>query len=607
MTAAFALRRDPEAAFLGVETSFAGRAWRDRLDMRGRALAAEIARDHGLSDLLSRVLAGRGVSSADAEAHLAPSIRALMPDPDTLTDMAAAASRLADAVTRGETVAVFGDYDVDGATSAALLAGFLAEAGAKALTYIPDRIFEGYGPNVAAIDGLADGGATLLVTVDCGSTSIEALGHAVGRGLDAIVLDHHQVGATLPAAVAVVNPNRQDDLSGLGQLAACGVVFMTLVATTRELRRRGHWAARGGEPDLLAGLDLVALGTVADVAPLTGLNRAFVQKGLIALKSRARVGLAALMDASRLDGPPTPYHLGFLLGPRINAGGRIGDAGLGCRLMLSADDIESRTISAELDRLNGERQAIEKATLAEAEAEAMAALGLDGEGAAVAVVSGDGWHPGVVGLVASRLKEKFRRPAFAIAVAPDGLGVGSGRSIAGVDLGAAVRAAVEEKLILKGGGHAMAAGVTVDKSRLGEFRAFLEERLSRSVAVARGDQTLKIDAALTARAATPALMRELERAGPFGAGAPEPMLAFADHTLAGADVVGQGHVRLRLRSGDGATVSAIAFRAADGDLGQALLARRGGRIHVAGCLGVDRWGGAERATLRVVDAAPADG
>lgn len=606
MTAALAIRPAPDAAFLGVDASFGGRAWRDRLDARGRATVAEIARDHGLSDLLARVLAGRGVASAEVANHLNPSIRALMPDPDTLTGMAAAAARLADAAARGEHVAVFGDYDVDGATSAALLAGFLREAGAEVATHIPDRIFEGYGPNVGAIDRLADAGATLLVTVDCGSTSLEALAHAKARRLDVVVLDHHQVGAELPDVAALVNPNRQDDLSGLGHLAACGVVFMTLVATARELRRRGFWAARGAEPDLLAGLDLVALGTVADVVPLTGLNRAFVMKGLIALRARGRIGLAALMDASHLDGPPTPYHLGYLLGPRINAGGRIGDAGLGCRLMLSADEDESRTIAAELDRLNGERQAIERATLAEAEAEALAALGLEGEGASVAVVSGTGWHPGVVGLVASRLKERHRRPAFAIAVGPDGVGTGSGRSVLGVDLGAAVRAAVEEGLLVKGGGHAMAAGITIDTTKLGAFRAFLEERLASSVAAARGDRTLKLDAALTAAAATPALVRELERAGPFGAGAPEPVLALAAHTLASADVVGQGHIRLRLKAGDGASVAAIAFRAADGELGRALLSARGARIHAAGALGVDRWGGSEKASLRLIDAAPAE-
>lgn len=592
--------------FLGVERSFGNRVWRDRLDARGRASAAEIARDHGFSDLLSRVLAGRGVSSANALAHLNPSIRDLMPDPEALTGMAAAAARIADAAQRGERVAVFGDYDVDGATSAALLAGFLGEAGATVETYIPDRIFEGYGPNAAAIDRLADGGATLLVTVDCGSTSHEALAHARARGLDAVVLDHHQMGAELPPAAAVVNPNRQDDLSGLGHLAACGVVFMTVVAVNRELRRRGFWAARGGEPDLLAGLDLVALGTVADVVPLVGLNRAFVLKGLIAMRARGRIGLAALMDASRLDGPPSPYHLGYLLGPRVNAGGRIGDAGLGCRLMLATDDVEARRIAAELDRLNSERQAIERATLAEAETEANAALGLDGEGASVAVVSGAGWHPGVVGLVAARLKERFRRPAFAVAMGPDGVGTGSGRSVPGVDLGAAVRAAVEEGLLVKGGGHSMAAGVTIRAEKLGAFRAFLEERLATAVAAASGDRALKIDAALTAAAATPALVRELDRAGPFGAGAPEPVLALAAHTVAAADVVGQGHLRLRLRAGDGSTVGAIAFRAAESDLGRALMARRGGRVHAAGALGVDRWGGSEKASLRLIDAAAAE-
>ncbi|MFD1701583.1 single-stranded-DNA-specific exonuclease RecJ [Methylopila henanensis] len=589
-----------------MEASFGGRVWRDRLDARGRAVAAEIARHHSVSDLLARVLAGRGVATADVAEHLDPSIRRQMPDPDTLTDMAAAASRLADAAERAEKVAIFGDYDVDGATSTALLAEALARAGCDVRTHIPDRIFEGYGPNVAAIDMLADAGATLLITADCGSTSFEPLAHAKARGMDVVVVDHHQVGAALPEVAALVNPNRQDDLSGLGHLAACGVAFMTLVATSRELRRRGFWAARGGEPDLLAGLDLVALGTVADVVPLKGLNRAFVAKGLIALRGRGRVGLRALMDVARLDGPPTPYHLGFLLGPRVNAGGRIGDAGLGCRLMLCDDEPAAAAIAAELDRLNGERQAIERVTLAEAMAEAQAALGLDEEGGSTVVVSGEGWHAGVVGLVAARLKERFRRPAFAVAFGPDGVGTGSGRSLPGVDLGGTVRAAVEEGLLVKGGGHAMAAGVTLKADRLGAFRAFLEERLAAAVALSRADRSLRIDAALTATAATPELVRDLDRAGPFGSGAPEPVLALPAHIVASADVVGQGHVRLRLRAGDGASVGAIAFRAADGDLGRALLDARGARVHVAGSLGVDRWGGSERASLRVLDAAPAE-
>ncbi|HVI29248.1 single-stranded-DNA-specific exonuclease RecJ [Hansschlegelia sp.] len=606
MTAALRSAFPRGDAFLGVEASFDGRLWRDRLDARGRAAAAEIVRDHGHSELLARVLAGRSVASAEAPLYLDPSLRGLMPDPSCMTDMEPAAARLADAIERREAIAVFGDYDVDGATSAALLAGFVGDAGGDVRTYIPDRIFEGYGPNVGAIDMLADGGARLLVTVDCGSTSFDALAHARRRGMDVVVLDHHQVGAELPPVNALVNPNRQDDLSGLGHLAACGVVFMTLVATQRELRRRGFWAARGSEPDLLAALDLVALGTVADVVPLTGLNRAFVTKGLIAMRSRRRLGLRALMDAARLDGPAAPYHLGFLLGPRINAGGRIGDAGLGCRLMLCDDETEATRIAAELDRLNGERQAIERATLAEAEAEALSALGLDGEGAAVAVVSGEGWHPGVVGLVAARLKERHRRPAFAVAFAADGIGTGSGRSIVGVDLGAAVRAAVGEGLLIKGGGHAMAAGVTVRRDRLGALRAFLEERLAAAVTAARGERALKVDAALTAAAATPDLVRELDRAGPYGAGSPEPLLALPGHTVASAEVVGQGHIRLRLRAGDGAAVGAMAFRAAETDLGRALLASRGGRIHAAGSLTIDRWGGSERVCLRIVDAARAE-
>ncbi|GLK75199.1 single-stranded-DNA-specific exonuclease [Methylopila jiangsuensis] len=569
--------------------------------MRGRAVADEIVRHHGLSPFLARVLAGRGVASEAVERHLNPTFD-LLPDPNVLTAMPEAAARLADACARGEKVAIFGDYDVDGATSSALLAEFLTSAGCDVQVHIPDRIFEGYGPNVAAIDGLADAGATLLITADCGATSFEPLAHARARGLDVVVIDHHQMGAELPPANALVNPNRQDDLSGLGHLAACGVAFLTLIATRQELRRRGVTTA----PNLKRALDLVALGTVADVVPLTGINRLFVREGLEVLRRRRRPGLRALMDAARLDGPPTPYHLGFLLGPRINAGGRIGDAGLGCRLMLTGDEPEAGRIAAELDRLNGERQAIERATLAEAEAEAYAALGLDGEGASVAVVSGEGWHPGVVGLVAARLKERFRRPAFAVAFQPDGTGTGSGRSIPGVDLGAAVRGAVAEGLLAKGGGHAMAAGVTVRKEALGAFRAYLEEALGAAVARARADQSLKIDAALTAAAATLDLARDLERAGPFGSGAPEPVLALAAHTLSSADVVGQGHLRLRLRAGDGASVSGVAFRAADSDLGRGLIASRGARVHVAGSLGVDRWGGQERVSLRVIDAAPAE-
>src|SRR5262245_59541383 len=442
--------------FLGVERSACGRVWRDRLDDRGGALALAMAQRHDdVPELLARILAARGVEVDAVASFLDPTVRALMPDPDTLADARAAATRLADAVARGETVAIFGDYDVDGATSAAMLGRYLRHCGLRPVIHIPDRLFEGYGPNAEALRALAGQGATLLVAVDCGTTSHEPLLTARELGLDGIVIDHHQADERLPPALAVINPNRLDDLSGLGDLAAVGLVFMTVVALNRELRSRGFWTAERAEPDLLGFLDLVALGTVADVVPLKGLNRAFVAKGLIALRLRANPGLTALMDVARLNGPPEPWHLGFLLGPRINAGGRIGRATLGVDLLMQDDPSECARLAAELDRLNRERQAIEAATVAQAEAEAMAALGVEEKGAVV-VTAAEGWHPGVVGLVAARLKERFGRPAFAIALEPGGMGTGSGRSIAGIDLGRAVRQAVSAGLLLKGGGHAMA-------------------------------------------------------------------------------------------------------------------------------------------------------
>ena len=463
-----------ERFFLGVEHSASGRAWRDRLDQRAQARATAIAQRSGVPELLARVLAGRGVEPEDVEAYLDPTVRRLMPDPHVLTAMQAASERIAEAIVRQESVAIFGDYDVDGATAAALLAGYLRMSGLDPIVHIPDRIFEGYGPNVDAIRSFAERGATLLVTVDCGTTSQEALAEAKSLGLDAMVIDHHQADEELPPAVAIVNPNRADDLSGLGHLAAVGLVFLTLVAVARRLRRRDFWGAERGEPDLLSMLHLVALGTVADVVPLTGLNRAFVAKGLIALRRREHVGMTALMDVARLSGPPEAWHLGFLFGPRINAGGRIGRADLGVRLLLEQDPAEAARIASELDRLNRERREIEFAMVAQAEAEALAALGLEEKGAVV-VTAAEGWHPGVVGLVAARLKERYGRPAFAIALEAGGIGTGSGRSIPGVDLGRAVRRAVHEGLLIKGGGHAMAAGITLRKDALGALRAFLED------------------------------------------------------------------------------------------------------------------------------------
>ncbi len=591
--------------FLGVEQSATGRTWRDRLDERGNLRALSIIQRHGLPEILARVIAGRGIEPDEVEAFLDPTIRRLMPDPSSLTAMDAAAQRLADAVERRDAIAIFGDYDVDGATSSALLASFLQMAGSNALIYIPDRIFEGYGPNVAAIRALAERGTKLLVTVDCGTTSHEPLAEAARLGLEVVVIDHHQADEQLPAAVAVVNPNRLDDLSKLGHLAAVGVTFLVLVAVNRVLRMRGYWTAARPEPDLLDLTHLAALGTVADVVPLKGLNRAFVAKGLIAMRRREHAGLTALMDVARLAGPPEPWHLGFMLGPRINAGGRIGRADLGAQLLMLEDPVEAARIAAELDRLNRERQAIEQQTLAEAEAEAMAALGIEEKGAVV-VTAAAGWHPGVVGLVAARLKERFGRPAFAIALEPGDTGTGSGRSITGVDLGRAVRHAVAEGLLIKGGGHAMAAGITLRRGALAEFRAYLVEALAASVEAARRDRALPIDGAVSAAAANLELCATMDRAGPFGAGNPEPVIALPGHTIAYADPVGQAHIRVRLRAGDGAGINAIAFRAAGQKLGDALLKSRGQSVHVAGCLAVDRWQGDPRVQLRIIDVAPAD-
>jgi single-stranded-DNA-specific exonuclease len=591
--------------FLGVENSATGRVWRDRLDERGAARALAIAQHHALPELLARIIAGRDIETDAVDAFLDPTVKRTMPDPLVLTAMKEAAERIADAATRAETVAIFGDYDVDGATSAALLARFLRQCGLEPIIHIPDRLFEGYGPNSEAVRALAERGATLLVCVDCGTTSAEALGEAKTRGLDVVVIDHHQADENLPPALAIVNPNRRDDLSGLGHLAAVGLVFMTVIAVNRVLRERGFWRGDRSEPDLLGYLGDVALGTVADVVPLIGLNRAFVAKGLVALRRRERPGHVSLMDVARLSGPPEAWHLGFLLGPRINAGGRIGRADLGVRLLLENDPIEAAKIAAELDRLNRERQAIEQETLAQAEAEAEAALGLEDKGALI-VTAAEGWHPGIVGLVAARLKEKFGRPAFAVALEPGGIGTGSGRSIPSVDIGRAVRRAVAEGLLVKGGGHAMAAGVTLRKTALAEFRAYLEASLAADVEKSRRTSGLLIDGAVTAAAADAALLSMIARAGPFGSGNPEPIIALPAHTVVYAEEVGQAHLRVRLKSGDGSAVNAIAFRAVGQKLGAALRNSRGRQVHAAGSFTLDRWQGAERVQFKISDVAPAE-
>lgn len=588
-------------AFLGVERSILGRPWRARLDASGEATALALAQAHGLDDLLARVLAGRGVGVAEAKRYLDPTIRDLMPNPSTLTEMDAAVERLARAVETGEQIAIFGDYDVDGACSSALLIDYWRAAGApEPFLHIPDRIFEGYGPNSDAIRALAGRGATLLVTVDCGTVSHEPFAVACELGLDVIVLDHHQAPEALPAAT-IVNPNRQDDLSGQGALCAAGVVFLALAGLTRLLKTRGWFGDARPAPDLLAALDLVALATVADVAPLTGLNRAFVVKGLQVMRNRARIGLAALMDAARMDGPPRVYHLGFALGPRINAGGRIGDAGLGARLLTLSDPTEARRISQELDRLNAERQGIEKRALEEAIAQADMQF-LKSNRLSCLVVEGSDWHPGVVGLIAARLKERFSIPSFAFAFNGE-TGSGSGRSLSGVDLGKAVRRCVDLGLALKGGGHAMAAGVTLARGRLDEFRSYLNDALADAVDAARDADALVIDAAVSGRGVNIDLLRRVERAGPYGQGNPEPLFALPEQRLADAMVVGENHVRARLRSGDGATVEAIAFRAIGSPIGDALLRGRGEVFHVAARVSANHFRGVERVETRIADLA----
>jgi single-stranded-DNA-specific exonuclease len=562
-------------------------------------IALAIAQGHGVPDIVARVLAGRGVQAADAARFLDPTIRDLLPDPASLTDMEQAASRIADAVTRKEKVAIFGDYDVDGAASSALLKRFLAHFGVESEIYIPDRIFEGYGPNPDAMRELVARGASLIVTVDCGTNSAASIDAAKEAGADVVVIDHHQVGGALPQGVAVVNPNRDDDLSGQGHLCAAGVVFLTLVQVAKVLRQR---LAGSAQPNLLGLLDLVALATVCDVVPLVGVNRAFVVRGLQIMRQQSNVGLAALAKLSRIGEPINAFHLGFLIGPRINAGGRIGDAALGSRLLATDDPVEAQSIAETLDRLNQERQAMEVEMLAQARAEADAELA-GGNGPAVLVTADPSWHPGIVGLLASRLKDHARRPAFAIAFNPNGIGTGSGRSVPGFDLGRMVREAVEAGLLVKGGGHAMAAGITVEKEKLGALRAFFEERAAADVFRLQDQESLLIDAALAAEGATLQLLDTLEKAGPYGTGHVAPVFALPRHRLVDARLVGANHIRAELRSDSGGRIQGIAFRAADTALGDFLFRNRGQTIHTAGSLSSNYWNGNRSAQFRIIDAA----
>jgi single-stranded-DNA-specific exonuclease len=585
------------SSFLGIGRSVKGRKWIDRMSPAQTQVALEIAQRHGIPDILARVLAGRGVSADQAAGFLDPTLKALMPDPRSITDLEAAAKRIADAVRNREKVAIFGDYDVDGASSSALLARYLRFFGIEARIYIPDRIFEGYGPNPAAMRELS-AQASLIVTVDCGTNSAEAFDAVRENGSDIVVLDHHQVGGALPDVRAVVNPNRDDDLSGLGYLCAVGVVFMTLVDVSRQLRAHGI----NRLPDLLSMLDLVALGTVCDVVPLVGLNRAFVTKGLVAARHLSNPGLSALARVSSIGEPLNPFHLGFLIGPRINAGGRIGNAALGSMALVEEDANRAGEIAAELDRLNKERQAIETEMVAQARAEADRDMAT-GTPPAVVLTSSTEWHPGIVGLIAARLKEHTRRPAFAVALDGSGKGTGSGRSIPGFDLGKLVRAAVEEGLLVKGGGHAMAAGITVERAKLGDLRDFFEEKAASAVSSIIENETQKIDGALSARGANLMLISEIEKAGPFGTGNSEPVFVLPNHRVASSAVVGNGHLKVRLQAEDRSQIDAIAFRAADSELGQFLSGRAGRPVHVAGTLSVNHWNGRQTPQMRIIDAA----
>ncbi|MBY8827410.1 single-stranded-DNA-specific exonuclease RecJ [Hephaestia sp. CMS5P-6] len=582
---------------LDINRSILGQPW------RWRSLASD-ARDPDFApdDLVTQLLLARGCPREAIDAHRAPSIRAFMPDPSIFRDMDKAADRLADAVIGGERVTIFGDYDVDGATSAALMVRVLRDLGLDPAMYIPDRLMEGYGPSGEALVRIASGGSSLIVTVDCGAQAFDALAMAHEAGVDVVVVDHHKCAAALPLAHALVNPNRLDETDGAahGHLAAVGVAFLLAAALIRTLRARGFFAGRP-EPRLLDLLDIVALGTVADVAQLKGLNRAFVAQGLKVMAQRRNIGLNALIEASRLSRAPTASDLGFALGPRINAGGRVGKADLGVRLLTTTDPEEARAIAAELDRLNEERRAIE--AMVQEAAEALVATNRR----TILVAAGQGWHPGVIGIVAGRLKEKTGRPAIVIALDEDGVGKGSGRSITGVDLGAAVLAAKDSGLLVAGGGHAMAAGLTIAPGKIDAFADFLDDRLAEPVARAIDARALLVDALLAPGGVTPALVESFEAGGPYGTGWPAPRVAAGPVRVIKADVVGNGHVRAIVAGDDGRSLKAVAFRQAETALGQALLgAASHRRLWLAGRPKIDDWGARPAAELHIDDAAWAD-
>lgn len=585
--------------FLGVSQSALGQAWFDSLDRDDTNKALTISQKFGLNALLARILAARSVEEEDAVDYLTPTLKKLMPNPTNFVDMEKAAARLVKAIENKEQVAIFGDYDVDGACSSAILSKFLNFFQLKTKIYIPDRIVEGYGPNPTAMEMLAREGASLIVTVDCGANSPEAIRAARNVGADVVVLDHHQMGEIHNEANALVNPNRPDDRSGQGHLCAAAIVFITVAWTCKLLRGKEHIKT---VPDILEYLDLVALATICDVVPLIGVNRAFVQKGLQVARTLYNPGIAALARVSRVGEPLNVFHFGFLLGPRINAGGRIGDPALGARLLTCQSLEEANGIAEKLNQLNQERQAMEAEQLLQAEADIeIMKNGL--EQPKVIVVANANWHPGIVGIVAARLKEKFNCPAFAIALKPDGTGVGSGRSISGINLGEIVREAVDLGLLVKGGGHAMAAGITILESKVSEFLVWLENKISKAVDDLRTDKSITIDGMISASGATKDLVDLIDQAGPFGSGNPTPIFALPSHRLVDVREVGNGHLSMTLMNSDGTRIKAIAFRSVGTALGDFLAENLGQTIHVAGNLNLNYWNGSVSTQLRVVDAA----
>jgi single-stranded-DNA-specific exonuclease len=587
-------------AFLNVLTSAKGQRWQARLEDTRTAEA--ISQRYELPEILGRVMAARGVQLDEAEAFLNPTLRGLMPPPSSVRDMEKGAARLAEAIIARHTIGIISDYDVDGVSSAAIMLRFLGSVGSTALVHIPDRISEGYGPSQMAVSKLAEQQTQVLLTLDCGVLSHDPLAHAADLGLEAIIVDHHQAGVDLPQAHAVINPNRQDDTSGLGYLCAAGVVMMLVAATNKELRARGFYTAEQPEPNMLQWLDLVALATICDVVPLKGLNRAYVTQGLKIMARRDNLGLAALADVAGLKRKPDVYALGFMLGPRLNAAGRIGHADDALALLIENHKGEAHNQARALDDMNRQRQSIEMRVVEDAKAQAEAAMGKDRK-PAVIVTASEGWHPGVVGLAAARLKETYRVPSFALAIKKHtGLATGSGRSITGVDLGSAVRDALEKGLITKGGGHAMAAGLTLKTEGLAALRQFFDERLAASVDAAR-DDALNIDGALTAKAATLDLIELLEQAGPYGAAHPSPMFVFPAHRVVYADAAGADHIRCTLASSDGTRIKAIAFRAMGTDMGELLLSERQFPLHIAGRLVADEWGAKRVPALQIEDVA----